>query len=291
MLADHHAHFAKRPPPGDDGINRVYHYTSIDVARSIISGKSLWASNVHYMNDYVEYKHGIEIMQRVLRELQSNPAWNSRAPVLREVESYLPRMERRHIFAACFCESDDLLSQWRGYANDGVALGFKYDELSAAMAGFNLAKCAYHEADKLDIARTFISLSLPNPNAPGITVADEAARVGEILLGIVPFFKDAHFEEEQEWRLVSQYTVGAYDSQRGFRAKGRDLIPYIKLSFNNPTGKNSDGHDMLPLDRAMTGPRRSAEDKTSITEAFQYLFFSEKIAWTKIDVSGIPFRS
>ena len=64
-VSSHHPHFAHRPP-SDEGVARVYHYTTVEGARSIIAGRELSGRHTfHYMNDYTEYTHGIEAMQHL----------------------------------------------------------------------------------------------------------------------------------------------------------------------------------------------------------------------------------
>jgi hypothetical protein len=81
MLSSFHPHFAQRPP-SKEGVARVYHYTTVEGARSIITGRELWASNLHYMNDYTEYAHGIEVMKHLLHRMAQEAKWSERSAIL-----------------------------------------------------------------------------------------------------------------------------------------------------------------------------------------------------------------
>ena len=288
MLANYHPHFAQRPP-SVEGVARVYHYTSIEGARSIISARQLWASNLHYMNDYTEYTHGIETAQVILRRLAG---WTPRYSVLRGAADYMERMRMRHIFATSFCESSDLLSQWRGYADGGMAFGFLHDDLVQATSSqkFHLYKCIYKESEKEEITTKFIDMvCAPNVEITGDSES-AAANLGEILLLVCAFFKDESFQEEQEWRLISQTALGAYDGKRGFRTRGKELIPYYKVDLGPPSTTDHNGNACRPFDEMVAGPRSSASDKALLASAFMDLCLLERIRCTTVRSSKIPYR-
>lgn len=82
----------KEPEEFQDVSRQYYHYTSISKLFSILEGDSFWASNVRFSNDEMEEK------------------------MLGEQE-----MAFRDDYVLCFCGKGDLLSQWRGYCNEGGA--------------------------------------------------------------------------------------------------------------------------------------------------------------------------
>ena len=115
-------------------------------------------------------------------------------------------------YAVCFSAEPDLLSQWRGYANDGkgVAIGFysrnfmnaqdlknvKYEKITYDM---NSAKKELHDRiieklkgiyDKADTSASPFSYD---------------TAINDIISGMVYnaiFYKNPAFSEENEWRLV-----------------------------------------------------------------------------------------
>jgi hypothetical protein len=113
------------PGPGGPP-RRLHHYTTLNGLKGITSTSSLWASDVRYMNDASELAYAVDLIAELVRgrlaEVEDQ--------VLREV------LPTRHGFAnafefgarpfvACFCEEEDLLSQWRGYrgGETGYSLG------------------------------------------------------------------------------------------------------------------------------------------------------------------------
>lgn len=92
------------PPDG----TLLYHYTSLEVLWKCIEGNSMYARHVRFSNDNQEYEIGEERILKFLKEKGLNAHIQ---------DTY---------FMICFCEKEDLLSQWRGYAEDGVCIGFDF---------------------------------------------------------------------------------------------------------------------------------------------------------------------
>ncbi|KLL97295.1 hypothetical protein NJ76_13535 [Rhodococcus sp. IITR03] len=94
---------------------------------------TLWATDARYLNDAHELTYGAA----ALAEKLERHAEESRTPQvverLRELAetvrdgrfelTYGSDTERSLAHVTCFCESGDLLSQWRGYGG-GYAIGF-----------------------------------------------------------------------------------------------------------------------------------------------------------------------
>lgn len=91
----------------------VYQYRNFDSFWSIIKSDSFWATNARFSNDEVEQKFGMEVISAIC-------SGNSD---LKKTEN----LGLDENFIVCFCQDDDKLSQWRGYApKGGVALGFDF---------------------------------------------------------------------------------------------------------------------------------------------------------------------
>ncbi|MFQ9516638.1 MAG: DUF2971 domain-containing protein [Eubacterium sp.] len=86
----------------------LYHYTSLEVFWKCIDSNSMYARNVRFSNDTEEYELGKKIVSDFIEK--------KKLTMSRE-ESY---------YMICFCQDGDLLSQWRGYAKDGVCIGFDF---------------------------------------------------------------------------------------------------------------------------------------------------------------------
>jgi hypothetical protein len=243
------------------------------------------------MNDNTEYIHGIEVMQGVLKAMTAEDGWKDKASLLLRASDYIDRMRTRHIFSVSFCEDGDLLSQWRGYGDGGMTIGFRYNDLTqvAIRERFDLHKCVYSHEEKMGISRTFIEAGYP-PYA--VSNEEQALAVlGETLLTGCAFFKHAAFAEEREWRLVSISPPHEYDKKRGFRARGRQLIPYYRIPLGPPTGTDINGNARYGFDEMYVGPSAFEADKVRLSEAFGYLCFNERVSCDTIRMSRIPYRT
>ena len=121
-----------------------YHYCGLQSFVNIVRRKTLRLSNIFYMNDYKEVSWFFDVARKIIEEYaedgSSGSGSSSSGSSSSELEddiavSKLCRMLERepfdHIYAACFSQKEDDLSQWRGYANDGrgVAIGIDLDVL------------------------------------------------------------------------------------------------------------------------------------------------------------------
>jgi hypothetical protein len=119
----------------------VYHYTNAPGLLGIITSSALWASDVEFLNDAEELTYArtdvLDRLRIVADETasaidKSNGAEQMRVEMIRNVVAELEktaetsRSAAYHAYVTCFCESDDLLSQWRGYGGSGgYAIGFR----------------------------------------------------------------------------------------------------------------------------------------------------------------------
>ena len=74
------------------------------------------------MNDFTEFNHGRLLVQEAIDEAQSANKQSITCFMLCNVIDLLNReIEEINYYIVCFCETPDLLSQWRGYGGRGVA--------------------------------------------------------------------------------------------------------------------------------------------------------------------------
>lgn len=102
-------------------MNILYHYSSTAAFHSIIKKKEIWLSSLKLSNDTMEGKLVTETMQRFAKTDNPN---NYFIDCLQYLMTYLEK--NFDGLGLCFSTDGDLLSQWRGYSDDGagVAIGF-----------------------------------------------------------------------------------------------------------------------------------------------------------------------
>jgi hypothetical protein len=119
----------------------LYHYTDQTGLLGIIESRSLWATNISYMNDATEFGLSVRLIRdRLLAELETkiepgrspetdtghlNERQNRARELLKHTVS-----DASPIHVICFCEKGDLLSQWRGYAGAGYGYSLAFLRLN-----------------------------------------------------------------------------------------------------------------------------------------------------------------
>lgn len=94
----------------------LFHYTSREVFWKIIEGESFLARHILFSNDSEEYELG----KSKVKALEGDET-SGRDDVGGEETG---TVNERYMI--CFCEKGDLLSQWRGYAKNGIAMEFDF---------------------------------------------------------------------------------------------------------------------------------------------------------------------
>ncbi|MGE5470116.1 MAG: DUF2971 domain-containing protein [Bacteroidota bacterium] len=239
----------------DNSDTTLYHYCSSEAFVSIVTSRTIWLSSLALSNDSKE--------GRLVRETLLRLAARDGLPVTDQtrLEDSLAFAER--VFDGlgfCLSEAGDLLSQWRGYADDGrgVAIGFsklyltKLGEQFRAQeeAGFNLYKVEYNQAEQeASITPAYRKLRsliddgafrrqgqwslLDDRTSEQIAAEDkETSKLyRSLLLQLISLFpklyelKAEGFKEEREWRLVHLKTELPNGDYK-FRSKADSVIPY-----------------------------------------------------------------
>lgn len=247
----------------------LYHYTTISALISIITRRELWASDCQYLNDgtelkYAEDKFFAEIDKLKLPELEDggyNIPWRS---------SNYWRM-----FVTCFCEDEDLLSQWRGYGtNQGYALGFDSEGLSAAGIG-DLIQIQYGLDDPTAYFAEELKIAPTGTAHPGVRANYLTGELLPRLAGV----KHPRFKEEREWRLMRKNETGLDDNIKvQYRPSSLGPVPYIVNKF--PIGC---------LREIIVGPGEYSEVRR---EGLELMIWTEGLINScQVRLSEIPLRS
>jgi hypothetical protein len=215
----------------------LFQYTSISGLLGIVQSKTLWASNIHYLNDVQEFNRGLNVVREVLDQRCDDPRSSSDEVVfVRRLSAYVAKILKLNVFVASFSEVPDLLSQWRGYTptGKGVCIGFYSADLAAAgnREGLRLVKVVYEPDAQLRVAIEVVDQAVrefrKNPN----TAEEIALQFVTLLALIVPLMKHRAFAEEREWRLVSR-VLPARKPHIGVREGKYRLVPYFMLRLTD----------------------------------------------------------
>lgn len=241
-----------------DGL--LYHYAKCDTLWRILESDSFFARNIRFSNDSNEYMTGRTTIERFVKrqELEAE----EKNAVFKQI-----REDPMLYFMVCFCMEGDLLSQWRGYAKNGVSLGLDFTDGSSKAVDVRdhveyfcvrnsreyektlepkLGKEKYYIGDK----EPLIFLQMPykvayiDQNKKILpreikSVLSELWEKGGVeervnrLLKYIPFIKDIGFAEEEECRLIfdMEYLGGSKAHSNSVRSKKIGYIDDVNIKM------------------------------------------------------------
>jgi Protein of unknown function (DUF2971) len=127
----------------------VYHYTTLEGLMGICESRCIWATDVLYMNDASEYVYAQSVIDDVIS------AYSVKHPEFAQYKYIFenPLNVYLEVYAACFCERKDLLSQWRAYAKHGTgyAIEFSWQSLLRSFPVNRLGRVEYVEKEQKNI--------------------------------------------------------------------------------------------------------------------------------------------
>lgn len=273
---------SRTPPPV------LYHYTSFNGLLGIVTSKSIWATNIHYLNDSKEFAHAREITLGLINLRQSSGLTADINELFDKVKQALDSIEKINICVFSLSENGDLLSQWRGYCPDakGCSIGFDSTKLISLTKtqDFFLAPCLYDSVGQRriidQILDEIISLfSQPNGDPLDKRHLDCQSFFARKFLTIGPIIKHHSFSEEKEWRLIS-YPKDSTDPLWGYRAGKSMIIPHFVFKLGSAVDEN-------PLIQIIVGP---TSQQSLTMSAITNLLSTNKIKYRSISLSSIPYR-
>ena len=239
----------------------LYHCCPNAAFQSIVENRSIWLSALSLSSDTME---GKLVTNVIVQMAKSDGLDQANIQRLKESISLLEQIMEGLGF--CLSEEGDLLSQWRGYADDasGVSIGFskKYleklskESLNPQKSGFTLKKVEYeYESQKKRIQATYDKIKelidngaykpLVHRTLLGSKTDEEIEAENKIIkktywdlsLTILPLIfelfllKTKAFQEEREWRLISPLIKNGND-ECCFQSLPDKIIPYRKFSLS-----------------------------------------------------------
>lgn len=253
----------------------VYHYCSIDTFTNIISGNNIRLSDITKSNDSMEILWITNFIKDIFDEEFEKEKHNTlyfgreyEKSVFNElVERYSVEFFEEDIrlysyFVCCFSENGDLLSQWRGYADDANGLSIGFDSHILSRLGlpseddfisdnyFEYGEINYLEnrqkGDIRKIAKQLLAnLKVLAKEKPKDIKKESMSAFNNCFLQLFKisiFMKNPFFKEEKEWRLSHltqiepdfiNYANNEIEvSDIKFYPRKNDFVPYITLNFN-----------------------------------------------------------
>jgi Protein of unknown function (DUF2971) len=271
--------------------DRVFHYASNAGFIAIVKSKSIWASDIRYLNDSRDYTFAFEIFDEVFHRFGSAPSARQ-AKFIALVVEQLEIIRGWQTFVASFSEVDDLLSQWRGYCppGQGVSIGFHSTLLlgQSKTQDYRFVPCIYDRSKQIREVKNLISRTRPLPtrrranNSSESTASTQlhlATEVAVALHELAARLKHPAFAGEKEWRLVSVPRL-ILRSGLQFRDAKSYVVPYRTFALTT-------NDSALQIAHVTVGP---SPHPLLAQQSIVAFLRSEGCDSTKVLASTAPFR-
>lgn len=242
-----------RPRP-----DALWHYTSAEGLRGIITSNSLRFSEFTYMNDHSELLYGVSLFGDRLQAFISDKP-EKHTHVAGQLKDRLVKvLDQMGAVIFCMCEEANLLNQWRDYGRDVVpyCIGFATSDLVTGSFNFDtyLQPIIYDPDQQIKIMDELLRLlyeraltiegfgELPDEQADPY-LQSAAIQVAALVLR----FKNSAFSAEKEWRLITHLPEVTVKVHRAFRTSPLGVVPYYEW-------KRRGVHEQLPIVKIIVGP-------------------------------------
>ncbi len=272
-------------------LRTIYHYTDLNGLRGIVDCHDLWLTHSRYSNDEEELTHGVQIVKRVIEEelALAGPDDVDRQNYLKDLRSSFEVPNPADVYVCCFCERDDLLSQWRSYSANGTGVSIGFDTSlfyyitgpdSPGSGLVRLWKVFYKEDTQSNIVRNAINHYWFKA---GLPLQERVKQAVDTIQFFIPTFKNADFEEEKEMRLIFTPFPNC-PTKPQFRVSRGMLIPYYSLKelYGSAIGSWNP-----PISEVRVGP---SINKRLNVESTKMLLARAGYISVKVDSSNTPYR-
>jgi hypothetical protein len=178
--------------PGDlisQGAGPFFHYTDYGAFASIVMKSDLWLTDIRFSNDAEELEHGWRPIKRAVKAQCTRGATSAVRTLANDVAADFEAAAKAAdkapdpVYVCCFCEKQDLLSQWRGYAANGGGVAIEIEpQAFGYMAGADCPigvmrfwRVFYKAGRKRDKVRQVLDFSGVQPDPPELRAQSAAA--------------------------------------------------------------------------------------------------------------------
>lgn len=215
----------------------LFHFTDAQAVYSILLNKSIWLTDLRFLNDSRELYDGVDTFSKSLEKPQHGLFTNY--DYKKESTEYLKKafsdtvsfgINEEPIFVFSLSRIGNLLSQWRAYGSYAI----EFNERILREEVSTLRECIYSQKEKKEMAKYAVAGALAeisqemgeNEGRAGVASLNSLSKIMEL----AATFKDEGFSEEQEVRIVAQAVEG--DESIKFRHKCNKLIPYLEMKIS-----------------------------------------------------------
>lgn len=241
----------------DDGSNsNLYHYTKPEKLLSILESGTIRFSNALYLNDKEEVTYSYRLIVNLIDEMQ-----DLNLELFSKIKEYFYKKYKNIIdgndnftnkyeyYTISFSTDNDNLTLWNNYSKGqtytGYNIGFCKKDLIADMErqGFHsvYGNIIYNNEIQTTILKLIFEkwnkqyqkyTKAKNSSKNLEKMQDTIFELIDILSIISLFFKNPHFKDEKEYRIIfiSNFSPSSYKQTKIFEKNGL-FIPYIEYKF------------------------------------------------------------
>lgn len=210
---------------------KLYHYTSKSGFLGIIENKTLWASQILFMNDEKETRIPFEIFEEILKEDKNADVREKFEREGRDSLKFFEEFRGLETYVISFSEKKDDLNMWRAYGDDasGICIEFDSDALLEALRKnqekmeLTFEKCIYDKQEQKNAIQSLLDSEKENKNFDFYSFSEK-------LLAFSTYFKDESFRDEHEWRIIVKSNTGLENRElKKVRIRKNVFVPYCEL--------------------------------------------------------------
>jgi hypothetical protein len=174
----------------------LYHYTTAEGLIGIVKNREIWATDIFYLNDQREFRHGIKLAVEELQGKGIYEGYRKHVPATTSMlGSVAPLTFPVRVYVSCFSTEADSLGLWRSYCpRGGYAIGFRYDDLDALRSrNVHLQPCFYDETEQRGVIRGLLTQACADYDRQNAPSSDDALVLVHNLAAASIMLKDPSF--------------------------------------------------------------------------------------------------
>ncbi len=264
------------------------------------------------LNNPLEFEYGKRLIEERIDYFIKKEEDERIKEALKDIKKFPSYVKNTHkIFVASFCEDDNLLSQWKGYAEGGVGynLGFIFNSGTKYFISknlpepeINLRKVIYKRVDQINLIDVYISniidglkQSLSEKSHYKINnlkydIAPISVLTSNLFIDMMLSMKNEKFYEENEWRLLRVIGDSETPAMAKFRLVNNELVPFLDTNIFYLREKEK----IFPLEFIKIGPMLEEDKNKPVISMFikseQIKVKEIKLNTTNIKHAGYTLR-
>lgn len=222
-----------------------YHYCSVDTFFNIIQTSTLRLGDPLSMNDSAEIMWFLDLIENYASEKGKYKKTVENWKLIEKmIEEIIKKIDFPYIL--CLSKKNDVLSQWRSYADDGkgIAIGIDVNELINYGDGLSGHDIVYKPEEQINILEKREIGKCLNELEETLYCNNEQVLYSKVkklishLLEDSMICKNPAFEEENEYRILyrnSRADEGKISDIK-FRTNNGSILPYREIQFESIKG-------------------------------------------------------